>query len=228
MKSIASFSIIVALSRAVCAAPEPAITPRAELPVARRQDTLSDPARLGWVSESGASEFSDMRSCDSPQTLSRSGSLAQCCSPTGACEFWSTCSDGNLIAGSSSVFCDQGYCNTAVLVATPGASDGASFLGCWATSLGEDPFTIVQNVASAALAIPTTSPGSGSDEGSSSGSSRATSARSSAGSSAEESLSEGSATGSAPAATESTGAAAFAAEPLTGVFGAVAMLYALL
>ena len=78
-------------------------------------------------------------------TLSSSSSLAQCCSGSD-CVFWSACSAGTLFAQSTSLRCDQGYCNTAVLVPTPGAKSGESYFGCWATSLREGAFTIVRDV----------------------------------------------------------------------------------
>jgi hypothetical protein len=79
--------------------------------------------------------------------VSRSGSLAQCCSGS-ACTFWSSCSAGTLFASQTSLFCDQGYCNTAVLVPSIGASSGQNYLGCWATSLGQNPFTVIADIGS--------------------------------------------------------------------------------
>lgn len=169
MKSTIALLSLVAVA---ATSPDPQITARAQL--GKRQ---SDPALLGYISASGASRCesnnhvpqfkleqysrhplglasntvtnvdSDARSCDFPATLSSSGSLAQCCSGSD-CVFWSSCSAGTLFAQSTSLRCDQGFCNTAVLVATPGASNGESYLGCWATSLGEDSFTIVRDVGS--------------------------------------------------------------------------------
>ncbi|KAF2746756.1 hypothetical protein M011DRAFT_526833 [Sporormia fimetaria CBS 119925] len=128
----------------ISASPDPVITPLAHLHP--RQNT-PDPSILGFISTSGQSDFSDLRSCDYPATLSTSGTYAQCCTPNEPCIFWSICSDNTLKAESTSVFCDQGYCNTAVMVATPGAEMGeAVYMGCWATSLGQDAFTIVRDL----------------------------------------------------------------------------------
>ncbi|KAF1912851.1 hypothetical protein BDU57DRAFT_521410 [Ampelomyces quisqualis] len=205
MKLIATSSLFAV---AVTAAADPQITPRAEL--APRQN--SDPAFLGWVS---ASTFTDNRSCDFPATVSRSGSLAQCCSGD-SCTFWSSCSAGTLFASQTSLFCDQGYCNTAVLAPTVGASGGQSYLGCWATSLGQSPFTIIADIGSAPQ---------GQQTGSVPGSSGASTARTTSGSTAPSSE-----TPTSPAAgTTSTGAANGAVvQPLTGAFGLVAMVLSLL
>jgi hypothetical protein len=49
--------------------------------------------------------------------------------------------------GSSTSFgCETGVCNTAVIVPTIGASSGINNLGCWATSFGSSPFTIVADI----------------------------------------------------------------------------------
>ncbi|KAH7359831.1 hypothetical protein BKA66DRAFT_573939 [Pyrenochaeta sp. MPI-SDFR-AT-0127] len=209
----------VSLIAAVAAAPDPLITPRAEL--SPRQN--SDPAVLGWVDATNG-QFSDLRSCDFPATLSTSGALAQCCSGS-SCTFWQSCSAGTLFAQSTSLRCDQGFCNTAVIVPTVGATSGQSYLGCWATSLGESAFTVIKDIGSAQ---PTAAPSSGSARSSANGngaSSRATSARSSAGGSG----GSGSATQSSPGAAQSTGAAPVdAVKPLTGVFGLAAIFFGLL
>ncbi|KAH3911773.1 hypothetical protein HBI56_139470 [Parastagonospora nodorum] len=211
MKFIATISSLVALT---AAAPDPLITPRAE--VAARQDT--NPAALGYVS---ASTFSDLRSCDYPATLSRSGSLAQCCQSS-SCIFWSSCSAGTLFASQTSLFCDQGYCNTAVLVPTVGASSGQNYLGCWATSLGQSPFTIVADVGSAAVGVAT-----GSVTGSSSA--RATGASSGGRSNAATSATGSATPASSSVAVQSSGAAEHAVvQPLTGLFGLVAMVFGML
>ncbi|KAG9196996.1 hypothetical protein G6514_002697 [Epicoccum nigrum] len=216
--------------------PDAQITAAAQLGKHRRQ---ADPALLGYISADGASSFSDARTCDFPATLSSSGSLAQCCSGSD-CVFWSSCSAGTLFAQATSLRCDQGYCNTAVLVATPGAKSGESYLGCWATSLGEGPFTIVKDVGSA-IATPTAtaSEESASASASATVSTRASAAsgtRSSASASAKSSASRsasaeasGTATESSTSETPSTGAAvANAAKPLTGAVGLLAMFFGLL
>ncbi|KAF3051892.1 hypothetical protein E8E11_011252 [Didymella keratinophila] len=217
---------IISLVAAAIASPDPQITARAQL--GKRQ---SDPALLGYVSTSGASSFSGARTCDYPATLSSAGSLAQCCSGSD-CIFWSSCSAGTLFAQSTSLRCDQGYCNTAVLVATPGASSGESYLGCWATDLGQNAFTIVKDPGSA-IATPTPS-GSAASASASSSISAASSARSasasrsSASGSAASSGSAGSATGSSTAAASSGAAVANAAKPLSGAVGLVAMFLGML
>ncbi|KAJ4988484.1 hypothetical protein SVAN01_06101 [Stagonosporopsis vannaccii] len=221
MKSTIALLSLVAVA---AASPDPQITARAQL--GKRQ---SDPALLGYISESGASRYSDARSCDFPATLSSSGSLAQCCSGSD-CVFWSSCSAGTLFAQSTSLRCDQGFCNTAVLVATPGASNGESYLGCWATSLGEDSFTIVRDVGSA-IATPTSS-GSAASASASSSVSAASSARSASSRSSSASgsaASSGTATGSSTGTAQSSGAAvANAVKPVTGAFGLMAMLFGML
>lgn len=100
------------------------------------------PTNLGSI-------VTDLRTCDFPATLTRSGSYAQCCSPSGPCNFYTSCSGNVLIAASTSVSCDTGFCNTGVIVASGGAqSGGASNLGCWATTLGTAPFSLVKTVDS--------------------------------------------------------------------------------
>ncbi|OAL02840.1 hypothetical protein IQ06DRAFT_292135 [Phaeosphaeriaceae sp. SRC1lsM3a] len=205
MKSTAVISSLVALA---AAAADPQITARAEL--APRQD---DPAFLGFVSASG---FSDARSCDYPATLSRSGSLAQCCA-SASCTFWSSCSAGTLFASQTSLFCDQGYCNTAILVNTIGASNGQNYLGCWATSLGEAPFTIVRDIGSASRGAAPTSSGGASAPRSTGGSAVTT------GSSRTSAAGAGSAASSAASSAPSTGAAStVAVKPHAG--GLLALL----
>ncbi|CAO2653508.1 Nn.00g029190.m01.CDS01 [Neocucurbitaria sp. VM-36] len=214
-----TFSIVVIVAAAAAAAPDPLITPRAEL--ASRQDS-SDPALLGWV-DAPNGQFSDQRSCDFPATLSSSGALAQCCASS-SCTFWQSCSAGTLFSGqSTSLFCDQGFCNTAVIVPTVGASSGVSYLGCWATSLGGSAFTIVRDIGNAPVATASSGASAQSSAKSSAASSKATT---SAGSSAAGSAS---ATQSSAGATQSTGVAATdAVQPLTGVFGLVAVLFGML
>ena len=55
-------------------------------------------------------------------------------------------SEGGLIALATAQK-EDAICGL-VLVATPGATSGESYLGCWATSLGQDAFTIVRDVGS--------------------------------------------------------------------------------
>jgi len=130
---------------AAAAAADPRITPPPVL--VRRQDV--DPALLGWV-DAVNGQYSDRRTCDYPATLSTSAALAQCCAPNTPCTFWQSCSADTLFASpSTSLFCDQGHCNTAVLVNTVGASTGVHYLGCWATSLGSSAFTIVRDIGGA-------------------------------------------------------------------------------
>ncbi|KAF2629088.1 hypothetical protein BU25DRAFT_409552 [Macroventuria anomochaeta] len=210
---------ILSLAAVAAASPDPQITERAQ--VGKRQ---SDPALLGYISESGASSFSDARSCDYPATLSSAGSLAQCCSGSD-CVFWSSCSAGTLFAQSTSLRCDQGFCNTAVLAVTPGARSGESYLGCWATSLGQDAFTIVRDVGSA-IVTPTASASSGASAASNA---RSASARSSASGSVASSGTAGTATQPSTGTVQSSGAAvANAAKPLSGAFGLAAMLFGML
>lgn len=156
---------------------------------------------------------SDLRACDFPATLSSSAALAQCCTDS-ACVFWQACSAGTLFAESpsTSLRCDQGYCNTAIILPTVGAPAGHSYLGCWATTLGENPFTIVRDIGN------TNSP----PTPSSAPSPPATSAPSSTATS-------GSPRQSSAAAPQSTAAAAVdSVQPPTAVFGLVALLLAML
>ena len=88
------------------------------------------------------------RTCDYPAVVSTSGSLAQCCSNGVECVFWSSCSAATLFAQSTSLFCDQGLCNTGVLVPTVGASEGVSYLGCWPLNYGTAAFTMVMDIGS--------------------------------------------------------------------------------
>ncbi|KAF2256487.1 hypothetical protein BU26DRAFT_557933 [Trematosphaeria pertusa] len=163
--------------------------------------------------------------CDFPATLTRSASFAQCCAPSSACDFFSTCSAGTLFAESTSVFCDQGYCNTGVIVSTTGAKSGESFLGCWPTSLGTAAFSVVHDIGSAPIATPTGQASSQASSGN--GSSSGTAEASDAGSATESPASTG--TSTAESAANSTGAAAIpGAQPLTGIVGLVAGLLALL
>ncbi|KAF2846610.1 hypothetical protein T440DRAFT_359224, partial [Plenodomus tracheiphilus IPT5] len=196
------------------AAPDPLVTPRAV--VAPRQD---DPALLGWLDASNG-QYSDRRTCDYPATLSTSATLAQCCSPSSPCTFWQSCSAGTLFAGpSTSLFCDQGYCNTAVLVNTIGASSGPGYLGCWATSLGSGAFTVIRDVGGAVATA------SVSETSTSEVSSRVEESVSrSLSGSAETTSATGSSAG-AGASTTAAGAAGGAAKPLTGVFGLVAVVF---
>ncbi|KAH7385244.1 hypothetical protein DE146DRAFT_759499 [Phaeosphaeria sp. MPI-PUGE-AT-0046c] len=211
MKSTTVIGSLVALA---AAAADPQITARAEL--APRQD---DPAFLGFVSASG---FSDARSCDFPATLSRSGSLAQCCA-SASCTFWSSCSAGTLFASQTSLFCDQGYCNTALLVNTLGANSANSYLGCWATSLGEAPFSIVRDLGSASrTAAAVTSSGASAQR--STGGSAATT-----GPPRTSPAGAGSAASSAPSSTPSTGAvdAVAITYSVGGVLGLFAVAFGL-
>ncbi|RYN32016.1 hypothetical protein AA0112_g6315 [Alternaria arborescens] len=144
MKSIVAMAIS-SITVTVTAVPDPLVTPRAEL-APRQTSSGDDPALLGWVDATNG-QWSDLRSCDYPATYSTSGSYAQCCAPGSSdCIFWSSCSAATLFSPQTSLFCDQGYCNTAVVVPTVGASGGVSYLGCWATSLGQEPFTLIRDI----------------------------------------------------------------------------------
>ncbi|KAL1795605.1 hypothetical protein ACET3X_005829 [Alternaria dauci] len=150
MKSIVAVAISFT-AVTVAAVPDPLITPRAEL-APRQTSAGEDPALVGWVDATNG-QWSDLRSCDYPATYSTSGSYAQCCaSGSSDCIFWSSCSAATLFAAQTSLFCDQGYCNTAVVVPTVGASEGVSYLGCWATSLGQEAFTLVRDIGNADIA----------------------------------------------------------------------------
>ncbi|KAH7117693.1 hypothetical protein B0J11DRAFT_89781 [Dendryphion nanum] len=199
--------------------PDPVITPApVAAPLIPRQ--ISDPAFVGWVSTSGQQVFSQRRYCTYPETLTVSGSFAQCCGPTAACHFYTTCTNGNLVAAATSVFCDNGYCNAGVIVPSMGASGGNSFLGCWGTEIGRSAFSLVQNIGSAPIATATTR-SSSSSESSSIGGSRSV---------ARSTFSETTAATSSRAApaSSSPGVAAVVATPLTGVMGIVAGLLAML
>ncbi|KAH6868504.1 hypothetical protein BKA58DRAFT_440950 [Alternaria rosae] len=218
MKSIAALAAYF-LVAVTTAAPDPLITPRAEL-APRQTSSESDPALVGWIDATDG-QFSDLRSCDYPATFSTSGTFAQCCAPDSDCTFWSSCSSAALLAGSTSLFCDQGYCNTAVVVPTVGASKGVDFLGCWATSLGTGAFTVVRDIGDADVA-PASSTETG-DEGTTGSSPTSTAADASA------SETSSSATESSTDADVTTGsAAAETLEPLTGVVGLVALLFGVL
>lgn len=55
------------------------------------------------------------------------------------------------MAAGTSVPCDVNAaltCNTGIVKTTAGANGGASYLACWQTSLGSNPFTFVQNIGS--------------------------------------------------------------------------------
>ncbi|KAL6703388.1 hypothetical protein ACN47E_009730 [Coniothyrium glycines] len=218
MKSLVGLALALASLVATGAAvADAAVTPRAEL--GRRQE---DPALLGWV-DAVNGQFSDSRACDYPATLSSSGALAQCCASGAACVFWSSCSAGTLFAAATSLLCDQGYCNTAVLLPTVGAGTGAaqSYLGCWATTLGQAPFTLIRDIGPAAVVPPTTASASAAPS--------ATSLRSALETRRTESASQPTA-----AATTSTAAAAAAAaassipDKVGGVLGLVALAVGLL
>lgn len=145
---------------------------------------------------------------------------------------WSSCGGGTLFAQSTSLRCDVGYCNTAVLVATPGATSGESYLGCWATDLGEAPFTIVKEVSTTGSVPGSSASGSGNvASNTESSSTRSTAPPSGSGSSSGSgsAASSGTPTQSSTGSAQSSGAAAAnIAKPLTGVFGLVAMFFGVL
>jgi len=228
---------------AAAAAADPRITPPPVL--VRRQDV--DPALLGWVdavngqceslpalptasppfplglqSHSHTSLDSDRRTCDYPATLSTSAALAQCCAPNTPCTFWQSCSADTLFASpSTSLFCDQGHCNTAVLVNTVGASTGVHYLGCWATSLGSSAFTIVRDIGGAGGSSAASMTSGGGSRGSSSPTTTADVTRLT-----------GTVSRSSIGVTSSTAAAAatagVGAKPLAGVVGVMAMGFGLM
>ncbi|CAG5153234.1 uncharacterized protein ALTATR162_LOCUS3091 [Alternaria atra] len=208
------------LAATATAALDPLITPRAEL-APRQTPSGNDPALVGWVDATNE-QWSDLRSCDYPATYSTSGSFAQCCaSGSSDCIFWSSCSAATLFAAQTSLFCDQGYCNTAVVVPTVGASEGVSYLGCWATSLVQEAFTLVRDIGNADVA-------SRSSDVSGDGS---TASGSPASTAASESASEtsSSATEASGSATPTTGAAAIeTVGPLAGVVGLLTMLFGII
>ncbi|KAK7181783.1 hypothetical protein PSPO01_12233 [Paraphaeosphaeria sporulosa] len=240
MARILALSFVTASLAA--AAPEPLITARAEL------HPRADSSILGWISTSGASRLSDVRSCDFPQTLTQSGSYAQCCEKDKECNFYTTCSAGNVIAESTSVFCDEGFCNTGIILETKGATSAQSYLGCWATSLGKDPITLIQSMGAAKKSKSTLPPSqtnsftdkhiatgpaptgltSSTDDSSITESGSAASTGTATVSSSSESESESSPTSESSPSSSSPGAAAGVAKPLTGVVGLIAGLVAML
>ncbi|KAK3214029.1 hypothetical protein GRF29_28g1833593 [Pseudopithomyces chartarum] len=218
---------VAAVAHLAAAAPEPQITARADL------HARADASILGYISTSGASEFSDLQSCDFPATLSQSGSYAQCCESGKPCHFYTSCSAGNAIAESTSVFCDLGFCNTAVIVSTAGAQNGKSNVGCWATTLGKDAFDLVQDIGTATPA-PRSTQSSSDDESSNSVTPTGSATEpSETGSETEtetptETDASSSPTSDTAPSSSSPGAAAGAAKPLTGLVGLIAGLAALL
>ncbi|KAF2821225.1 hypothetical protein CC86DRAFT_470961 [Ophiobolus disseminans] len=193
------YSIVLSSVIALAAASlDPQITPRAQLDA--RQN--ADPAFLGWPV--GASQTFSPRSCDFPATLSRSGSLAQCCAPNAPCVFWTACTGNLLLAAQTSLACDQGYCNTAVLVQSAGASNGQEYLGCWPTSYGSARFSVVAVTPAGSSGTP--------------GSTAATRVSSSV-------VGGTSAAASASAAQSSGAASDVGRKPWTGVIGVVAVLF---
>ncbi|CAI6336329.1 unnamed protein product [Periconia digitata] len=151
-----SISTVGILCQILLGVVEAQITPGPALPV--RQESKADPTLLGWVSTSGASKFSDQRVCDFPSTVSRSGAYAKCCAASVPCNLYTTCSGNVLVAPSTSVPCEQGICNTGVIVASTGTAQqqGVSNIECWATGLGTKAFWLVTDVNNSATATPTT------------------------------------------------------------------------
>lgn len=136
-----------------------------------------------------------------------------------------------------------------------GASTGVSYLGCWATSLGESAFTIIKDVGSGMFLLSflldylllwmrvcmcadvclidgasASSSGSAQSSAKSSGASgKATTTAGSSATSAAGSGSSASGSQSSTGAAQSSGAAAVdAVKPLTGVFGFIAVLFGML
>ncbi|KAK6437982.1 hypothetical protein LTR95_005826 [Oleoguttula sp. CCFEE 5521] len=125
---------------------------------------------------------SDSRKCDYPETLSTDDENVQCCKPGAPCDFYYQC-QGNTLYGASgtSVLCDVSpelTCNTAIVVPATLAAylglTGYSYLACWQTTLGTNPFTIVQSVPSGEF-IPLTASGAPLTEPSSSSAATSTS-----------------------------------------------------
>ncbi|OQO00484.1 hypothetical protein B0A48_13833 [Cryoendolithus antarcticus] len=124
----------------------------------------TDPAFVGYIS--GPSGYSDSRKCDYPETLSTNDENVQCCKPGAPCDFYYQCQDNTLYGASgTSVPCDVSpelTCNTAIVVPATLAAyldiSGYSYLACWQTTLGTNPFTIVQSVPSGHF-IPLTASG---------------------------------------------------------------------
>jgi hypothetical protein len=167
LNMVATTIVLSALVTSAIAVAEPAVTAAPRLHP--RQSV--DPALVGYMSASGGCKssaesinhvsFADTlpddngRTCDYPQTMSTSGSFAQCCPTSGACPFYTACSSNTLLAAGASVSgvpCDVNpglTCNTAVLATTAGVSGGASYLACWQATLGSSAFTFVQDIGSA-------------------------------------------------------------------------------
>lgn len=85
------------------------------------------------------------QSCDYPATLSRSGHFMQCCEPGSKCNFFTACRNGTAVSPSYSVFCEEGFCNTAVIRNLSETLDSASYLACWPTNFGKSPFTLLRD-----------------------------------------------------------------------------------
>ncbi|KAF1968437.1 hypothetical protein BU23DRAFT_602175 [Bimuria novae-zelandiae CBS 107.79] len=218
----------VAVAPLAAGAPEPQITARAAL------HPRADSSILGYISTSGASELTDLRSCLWPATLTQSGSYAQCCEADKPCDFFTTCSAGNVIAESTSIFCNWGYCNTAVMVPSAGDESGKSVLGCWATDIGERAFYLVQDgsgVTSHSGRSTTTVPSltqRPSDSRSDSSAAPTGTATESFESESETETGSPSPTGEITPSSSSPGAAAGVTRPLTGFVGFIAGLLAVL
>ncbi|PNS16717.1 hypothetical protein CAC42_4681 [Sphaceloma murrayae] len=208
---LATLSMLLAYAYALA---DPMVTAAAQL--APRAD---DPALVGYISASGG--FKDARSCDFPQTVSTSGNYVQCCPTTGACPFYTSCSSNTLLAASATVPCDVDpalTCNTGIVAPSTGAAGGASYLACWQTSLGSNPFTFVRNIGSATVVAPSTT---GTGSASNTESTSRSSASSSAGSSTSRATSTSSRSSSAGAGSSSAGAASTSASSSTNIAGVV-------
>jgi len=140
-----TISVLLAVASSCLADANPAPTPAAQL-----MHRATDPSIIGYMSASGGA-YSIGQSCDFPATASTSGNYVQCCKSGSSCPFWTSCSGNTLMGPSTSYGCDTGMCNTALLIATPGASNPKSDLGCWATSFGSSAFTLVQDIGSATV-----------------------------------------------------------------------------
>ncbi|KAF2763243.1 hypothetical protein EJ05DRAFT_472160 [Pseudovirgaria hyperparasitica] len=203
---------LIALAQLATAVQDPLITHAPRL-IPRQNDG----ELVGYVSTSGASEvITPAQQCDPTATLTSSGAYATCCPTSGSCNFFTSCSDGNLLAASTNVYCDQGYCNTGVIVPTAGASDGLSYLACWATEYGTDPFALVQTPGDA---MATNSGDNDSSENGSPMSTRGTTTRASS------SVSDS----AAPSSTSGGAAAYVGSDALSGgVLGVFAMVFGML
>ncbi|RYN56351.1 hypothetical protein AA0118_g8201 [Alternaria tenuissima] len=111
--------------------------------------------------------------------------------------------------------------NGQFVVPTVGASGGVSYLGCWATSLGQEPFTLIRDIGDVDVA-PSSSTVSSEDSTASASPDSTT-----ASGSTSETLTNGAE--SSTSATPTTGAAAVAMSgSFAGMIGLLAMLFSMI